>query len=93
MITREQIEEALGEDKDSFKILKNTDTHMYALSLLRERIPYEKCKRIIQAAGHDQIWLCGVDEALEYLTEDDLKMLADCNMFIDSDTDILSLFA
>lgn len=37
--------------------------------------------------------LCDIDEVLPYINEDDAKVLADCNLFIDSDCDCLSMFA
>lgn len=92
MVTRAQIEEALGEDKDAFKIEKNIDYDARVIILLRYRIPYEVCKRIIGAAEHDQIFLCDVEDAMNHLTEEDLVVLADCNCFIESDHDCLSLF-
>lgn len=92
MVTRKQIKKALDDNTESFKLLKNIDHDLYALSLLREKIPYDKYNSIIQGAEHDQIFLCDVDDALPYLTIEDLKILADCNMFIDEDHDCLSLF-
>lgn len=91
MITREQIETALSDDKESF-VTKNVDHDVIAINLLRERIPYDKCKSIISGAGHDVLYLCDVDEAVPFLTEDDLKVLADCNCWIDEDNDCIALF-
>lgn len=91
MITREQIEEAFGDNRESFKT-KNIDHDFVAISLLRDRIPYDKCKNIIVAAEHDSLYLCQVDKALPYLDEDDLGVLADCNVVINDDNDCLFLF-
>lgn len=92
MITREQIEEVLDdEEKESF-VTKNVDHDVIAINLLRERIPYDVCNNIISGAGHDVVYLCDVDIVLPYLTENDLKTLADCNTWIDEDSDKIALF-
>lgn len=91
MITIEQIQEALGEDNHPFKT-KDIDYGVVAISLLRERIPYESCKSIIQGAEHDLLYLCDVDEVLEHLSLEDLNILADCNVWYDEDTNSLALF-
>jgi hypothetical protein len=70
----------------------NIDHDVVAISLLRERIPYEECKSIISAAEHDVIYLCDVDKALPYLTPEDLEILADCNMWVDKDNKCFGLF-
>jgi len=86
MITKEQLETAidrpcrfLSDQAHSFiaKIPK-TDKLVYALSLLRERIPYDECKRIIEGADHDIIYLCDVKIACKYLQESDIPTIADC---------------
>jgi hypothetical protein len=91
MVTREQIEEAFGDNRSAFKT-KNVDHDFIAISLLRERIPYEVCKSIIGGAEHDVIYLCDVNEAIPYLTEEDLFILADCNCWIETQCDSLALF-
>jgi len=91
MITIEQLEEAFGNDRNAFKT-KNVDHDVVAISLLRERIPYEVCKSIIGGAEHDVLWLCDVSNALPYLSESDLEILADCNVWHDSDNECLALF-
>jgi len=90
MITREQLEEGF-EKENQFGILQEDSTSI-AISLLRERIPYDVCPSIIVCAEHDVIYLCGVEDALQYLKEEDIITLADCNIFIDSDVDSLSSF-
>ena len=93
MITREKLEEILGNiSKNPFQE-KGIDHKMKALTLLRDKIPYEVYKGIIGAAEHDQIYLCDIDEVLPYINEDDAKVLADCNLFIENDNDCLSMFA
>lgn len=92
MITIEQIEKVFGDNRTPFKKNINVDHHFVAISLLRERIPYDKCKSIIQGAAHDIIYLCDVDDALEYLSEEDLEILADCNMWYDEDNQSFALY-
>lgn len=90
-VTREQIELALNDDAESFKT-KGIDYAVVAISLLRERIPYDVCKAIISCAKRETIHLCDVDKAIPYLTEEDLQVLADCNCFIDDYYDCIGLF-
>lgn len=92
MVTREQLEAALNDETKNSFVTKGIDHDVTAINLLRERIPYEVCKSIVGGAEHDQIYLPDVEKALPYLTEDDLIVLADCNVFIDEDVDSLSLF-
>ena len=85
MVTIEQIEAALNsETKEAFKT-RDIDHDVKAITLLRERIPYEECKSIISGAEHDVLYLCDIDKAIPYLTEDDLIILGDCNCWIDED--------
>lgn len=93
MITRKKLEEILDDDLKRPFQEKGIDHKIKALTLLREKIPYEVCSGIIGGAGHDQIYLCDIDEVLPYINEDDAKILADCNLFIDDDNDCLSMFA
>jgi hypothetical protein len=92
MITREQLEVALDDETKASFVTKDIDHDVRAITLLRERIPYEKCKGIIGGAEHDVLYLCDVEKALPYLMEEDLVVLADCNCWIDDDTDSLALF-
>ncbi len=92
MITRERLIEVLtDEDRMAFQT-KEIDHTMKAVSLLRERIPYKKCKSIIQGAGHDEIYLPDIDEVFPYISEEDLDILVDCNVMIDEDSESLALF-
>lgn len=91
MITIEQIQEAFGDDRQPFKA-KDVDHDIVAISLLRERIPYELCNAIIGGAEHDILYLCDIDYALEYLSVEDLEILADCNVWYDEDYGTLALF-
>jgi len=92
MITREQLETALDDETKASFVTKGIDHDFKAISLLRERIPYDEVHDIISGAEHDVLYLCDVDESLPHLTEDDLIVLADCNVWIDEDTDSLALF-
>jgi len=92
MITREKLDEILDDDSKNPFQEKEIDHKMKALTLLREKIPYDVCKGIIGGAEHGQIYLCDIDEVLHYINEDDAKVLADCNLFIDTDFDCLSMF-
>lgn len=92
MVTREQLETALDDEtKDPFKTPR-VDYDVLAINLLRERVPYDKCSSIIKGAGHDTIYLTSVDMIVDYLSEADLDVLADCNLFIDDDNDCLAMF-
>lgn len=82
MVTREQLEYAL-ETRKAFTIAK--DHHVVVITLLRDRIPYEECRRIISGAEHDVLYLCDVDTALPYLTIEDVEILAECNLGIEED--------
>jgi len=91
MITIEQLEDALGENKNPFQT-QNVDHDLIAISLLREKIPYNMCKSIISGAGHDVLYLCDVEIVLNYLDENDLNILSDCNVCLDDELGILFLF-
>jgi hypothetical protein len=82
-VTREQLEKALGVDKKPFNKVKDIDYDYVAISILRGRIPQSVCRQIISGARHDMILLCTVDEAVQYLKEEDLPILADCNVGVD----------
>ena len=90
MVTSEQVNEILGEDKNPYKT-ENIDHDFRAISLLRERIPYDICRSIIQGADHDIIYLPDIDVICDYLNEEDLQVLADCNCFV-NDGDYIALF-
>lgn len=92
MIDREKLEEFLDDNaKDPYKT-KGIDHDFRAIELLRKKIPYKTCKSIISSAEHDVIYLVDVDIAIQFLTEEDAEILADCNCFIDSGSDRISLF-
>lgn len=92
MVTREQIESVLDDESKASFATKNIDHDVKAITLLRERIPYEECKSIISGAEHDVLYLCDVDKAIHYLSEEDLDVLADCNCWIDEECDCIALF-
>lgn len=91
MLTREQIEEAFGDNRKAFKT-KGIDHDVTVITLLRSKIPYDVCKGIIVGVGHDTLYLCDTDHVMEYLDESDLEVLADCNCWINGDNDCLALF-
>jgi len=92
MITRELLEELLDDEaKNPYKTKE--DHQIKALTLLRERIPYDKCPCIICAAEHDIIYLCDIDIVLPYISDEDAEILADCNLHINDDNDCLAMFA
>lgn len=90
MITFEQLEKILDET-ESFRT-KDIDHNFVAIKLLREKIPYEKMRDVIQGASHDVIYFCDVSVALEYLSEEDAIILGECNVMIDEDGDCLAMF-
>lgn len=92
MIKREQIESALNSDSKNCYTTKNVDHDVIAVSLLRERIPYDIVKSIICAAEHDVIYLPDIEKVLPYLDKQDLIVLADCNVCIDKGLDCMFLF-
>lgn len=91
MITREEIEEMFGDKRQPFKN-RNVDHDLIAITLLRERIPYEDCKSIIGGAEHDTLYLCDIEIAIKHLNIADVEILADCNVCIDNNFDCLFLF-
>jgi hypothetical protein len=90
MVTKDQVSIAFGDERKAFQV-PNIDHDFKAISLLRERIPYDVCKSIIGGASHDVIYLCDLDEAMSYISEEDLNVLADCNVWV-SDNGCLALF-
>jgi hypothetical protein len=92
MVTREQIETVLDDENKASYVTKDIDHTVKAISLLRERIPYEKVRRIIKGASGGMLYLCAIEEAIPYLTEDDLVVLADCNCWLEKDYEFISLY-
>ena len=92
MVTREQIEEALDSIHNIPYQAENIDYEAIVIALLRERIPYGECPNIISGAEFDVILLCEVYKAAPYLTEENLMILADCNCFINEETDCLAVY-
>jgi len=102
MVTIEQVKQAFGDDKNPYKYSgidyinqynMKTRNMVTAISLLRKRIPYKECRRIISGAEHDIVYLCDIDKVLPYISEDDLDVLADCNVWYDDEAGCLALFA
>ena len=85
MLTIEEIETIFEKDDiDVFKE-KNVDHKIKALNLLRDKIPYETCPRIIIGASHDVIYLCSVEKTIHYLSKEDYIKLAEYNIGIEDD--------
>ena len=91
MITREQLENACGDDAKPFKNME-IDHCFELVKLLRERIPYEECKQIIGNVGYELIYLPDVALVLEYLNDDDLLTIEEYNTSINKEFDCLYLF-
>lgn len=92
MVTIERIQEVFGDENKKVFANRNEDHDVKAISLLRERIPIDACPSILQGAEHDILYLCDVEEALPYLTEEDLETLADCNVMYDEDNNSFAIF-
>ena len=92
MITREKLQEIFNNDEIVRFREKDIDHDVKAITLLREKIPYDICKRIISGAEHDIVYLCDIDDVLEHLKEEDVVTLYECNIFIDEENDCLAMF-
>lgn len=90
MITIEKLNEVL-EGTTTFQ-KKGIDYGLTALTLLRDKIPYDVCNKIIASSAHDQIFMCRTEDVLPYIDEIDAEILGWCNVFIDTDWDVLSMF-
>jgi len=88
MITREKFTEILDVDGGAFTN-GHIDYTMKALTLLRERIPYEVCDEIVQGADRGAVYLCDIKDVLPYISVEDAYILADCNLYIDKKLDCL----
>lgn len=92
MITREKLQEIFNNDEIVRFREKDIDHDVKAITLLREKIPYDICKGIIGCAEHDIVYLCNVDDVLEHLNEEDVVNLAEYNIFVDKENDCLAMF-
>jgi hypothetical protein len=68
---------------------KKQDNEVAGINLLRDRIPYEKCKNILVAAEHDIIYLVSIEDAAPYLTKEDAIALVDFNIGYNEDAECL----
>lgn len=91
MITREKLQAIFNNDERVFRE-QYIDHNVKAITLLRDKIPYDICKGIISGAEHDIVYLCDVDDVLEHLNEEDVVTLFECNIFIDIEIDCLAMF-
>jgi hypothetical protein len=90
MITNERLLEIF--ETQACHTIKGMDYKATAITLLRSRIPYDTCKCILHAAEHDIVYLCDVEDALPYLSEEDAHMLAICNVGIDEEFESFYIF-
>jgi len=78
-----------------FKKVKNklsTRTDLHAFLLLDSLLPGSK-DDIVACGEHDQIWLgVDMDKLAKVITEDQVVELRRCGIFMDEDTDSLSMF-
>lgn len=81
-------------DRIEKKLSRYPDVHAF---LLLESIlcaSKDSGRDIIAAAEHDQIWLDGdLDELNKLATDDQIRDLVRCGVWIDEDNDSLSMFA
>lgn len=80
MVTINQIKDTLIPPLD---IPLDVDGPAMVIALLRKRIPFKEVYNIIYGVDHEIIYLCTVDEAAPYLTEEDLRVLAYCGCELD----------
>jgi hypothetical protein len=101
MITLEQLEEVFqGWELDKVVSPYREDITMTALTLLRQRIPFDECDRIIDyvmsdndySTVGDRIYLCDIYTILLYITIEDAKILKDCNVILDKSISGNSLY-
>ena len=94
MITREKFDQIFDDENTEIEIFreKGIDHIVKAISLLREKIPYDTCKSVIGCVEHDKIYLCDIDDVLEHIDEQDAIFLVECNLFIDAEFDCLAVF-
>jgi hypothetical protein len=91
MTTGELIELFRNKDVRPFQN-KTIDHNVTAINLLRERIPMEVCGNIIGASEHDELFLCGLDEAAPYLSTEDVALLQECNVWVSEEYECFGLF-
>ena len=89
MVTIEQITETLSSDRE---VLDGVDRQYTAISLLRERIPFSRVRSIVEAAGHDVIYLPDLEDVAPFVSEEDLLVLRDCSVLVDEEFDCLFMF-
>lgn len=93
MITREELEEIMGEDSEYPTYTeRNVDHDIIAIKLLRERIPYEVAFQIICGSEHDVVYLVDIEKALPYLSKEDAIVLQECNVGIDEECECFKLY-
>jgi len=89
-MTKKQIIEALDVNTHKTYIDKSRDHEITALHLLRIKIPYSVLPRIIEKVEKDLIVTnVPLDVGVEFLTEEDIAILADCNLATKNDKFVL----
>lgn len=85
--TAEQIEEIMSNEDIEVKI-SGIDNALQGCNILAKYVP----NNVIQGAGHDVIWCCGVAEVVNAgITIDDVKKLKELNWMIE-DGDYFACF-
>lgn len=79
------------EKQDDLRDYKVPRNDMTAFILLNKLIPFED--RIISHAEHDQIWLnVDIEKLANVITEDDINVLVNNGVWIDTKSESLSMF-
>lgn len=55
----------------------DVDRRFAAIELLRKRVPVKVCGAMPSAAEHDVLYICQIDEAAPYLSEEDVVALGE----------------
>lgn len=78
-------------DYSTYKKGDNND--LKAFALLDKLVPSEKNEDMVSAAGHDKIWLrVEPDKLAAVVTPEQIKLLHDCGVGYDEETDSLYMF-
>lgn len=100
-MTRDEMVRLFNEygEKASFDCFKNlTDkpssrADLCAFIMLDQLLPNSKSLDLVCCAEHDQIWLdVDLNELAKVVTERDVEYLDACGVWVDEDTDSLSMF-
>lgn len=91
MIDKRKMEDILINTKIE---VGDEDQLFFVLSLLRSKIPYSVCKKVIDYTLEDTLGLldCDLDKALVFLGDHDILELGRRGVFYDKYTDNLKVF-